>query len=258
MSASAPRTLKMVLAYDGTNYCGWQKQKGQPTIQAAVQEMLGKMTRETVHLHGAGRTDAGVHALGMVASFQTCATIPCQAFLMGLNSMLPADIRILDVIEAPDGFHARRSARAKTYCYHVTNSAVQLPTERLYSYLVTGPLDVEAIRAGMQYLIGEHDFSSFEAAGSRDLANKGGRGAVRTIFSAKFEKNTSIGGRFTFEFVGDGFLRHMIRNIVGTLIEVGRGKRTPEDIRTLLRAADRSFAGPCAPAHGLFLQAVHY
>jgi tRNA pseudouridine38-40 synthase len=251
------RNIKLLLAFDGTNYAGWQKQKSDKTIQGIIEERIHVMTVENVCLHGSGRTDAGVHALGMVANFQTSSDIPCQGFLKGINSMLPADIRLLHVIDADPDFHARRSARAKTYQYYITTGPVQIPTARLYAAHVFEDLDVHAMEQGLEVLAGTHDFSSFEAAGSRDPDIKTGRGAVRTLLEAKCDKDRTS-DRLFFTFTGDGFLRHMVRNIVGTILEVGKGKIGPEQIPEILASKDRGTAGPTAPPQGLFLQRVHY
>lgn len=250
------RNIKLLLAFDGTRYAGWQKQKSMQTVQGVVEEKLQIMTGEELCLHGAGRTDAGVHALGMVANYQTEASIPCQGFLKGLNSMLPPDIRVLEVSEVEAAFHARIAAKTKTYWYNFNNSAIQLPTERFYAAHFRGDLDFEAMRHSLAYLIGTHDFSSFEGAGSRERqASK--RGAVRTIIEASLETlNTS--GDYRFIITGDGFLRHMIRNIVGTVLEVGKGKLTQDDVAVILAVKDRSAAGPTAPAAGLFLKEIFY
>ena len=254
---SRKRNIKLLLAFDGTGYAGWQKQKSEKTIQGVIEDGLKVMTGEHTCLHGAGRTDAGVHALGMAANFETGANIPCRGFVKGLNSMLPGDIRILAASEVAADFHARRSARAKTYWYNLTNGSVQLPTDRLYWTHIFTELDFSAIESGLQHVIGTHDFSSFEGAGSRDPESTG-RGAVRTI--SKVEINNRIGDGIYHRFVitGDGFLRHMVRNIVGTLLEVGQGRLNPAEMADILAARDRSAAGPTAPARGLFLKEVHY
>jgi tRNA pseudouridine38-40 synthase len=171
--------------------------------------------------------------------------------------MLPVDIRLLQVTDAEPDFHARRSARAKTYQYNINTGPVQMPTERLYAAHVFGELDVNAMEQGLEVLVGTHDFSSFEAAGSRDPEIKTGRGAVRTLLEARCKKGRSA-DRLTFTFTGDGFLRHMVRNIVGTILEVGKGKIGPEQIPEILASKDRGLAGPTAPPQGLLLQKVHY
>ena len=253
---SQKRNIKLLLAFDGTGYAGWQKQKSEKTIQGVIEEGLQVMTGEYYCLHGAGRTDAGVHALGMVANFETCTNIPCQGFAKGLNSLLPGDIRILAAAVVAADFHARRSARAKTYWYNLTNGPVQLPTERLYWTHIFPALDFAAMKAGLAHVTGTHDFSSFEGSGSRDPESIG-RGAVRTIIKAGINK-TGDGNYHRFVITGDGFLRHMVRNIVGTLLEIGQGKLMPSEVADILAAGDRSAAGPTAPARGLFLKEVHY
>lgn len=254
---SHPRNIRLVIAFDGTAYAGWQRQPVARTVQGVLEESLATMTRHPVVLHGAGRTDAGVHALGMVANFQTETNIPCTGFRMGLNSMLSADIRVLAVSEAAADFHARRSARSKTYYYDLAGGPVQMPCARLYSAHVPGPLDLEAMQACADHLVGRHDFSSFEAAGSRD-PKKGGRGAERQIFFARWSRLSGPEERYRFEVSGDGFLRHMVRNIVGTLIQVGRGRMAPDRFPAVMAARDRAAAGPTAPACGLFLKEVEY
>lgn len=250
------RNIKLLIAFDGTEYAGWQKQKSEVTIQGVIEDRLTVMTGERVSLHGAGRTDAGVHALGMVANFDTAVNVPCRGFVKGLNSLLPEDIRILAAEEAAADFHARRSARAKTYWYNLSVGPVQQPTERLYWTHCFGELDFEAIKAGLNYISGTHDFSSFEAAGSRD-PESGRRGAVRTLFAAEFIR---VGDEehYRFIFSGDGFLRHMVRNIVGTMLQIGQARKAPAEIGEILAARDRSAAGPTAPPRGLFLKKIFY
>ena len=253
---SPKRNIKLLLAFDGTDYAGWQKQKSAKTIQGVLEDKLSIMTGEEPSLHGAGRTDAGVHALGMVANFCTEVNIPCQGFVKGLNSMLPTDIRILEACEVEADFHARCSAKAKTYWYNFSNGPVQLPTKRLYSFHIFEELDIVAMQNSLGYLQGTHDFSSFEGAGSRNL-ELNGRGAVRTIKDASLE-TLGAGEKYRFIITGDGFLRHMVRNIVGTIFEVGKGKLAQSDVGVILAAKDRSAAGPTAPANGLFLKEIFY
>lgn len=253
---SEKRNIKLLLAFDGTGYAGWQKQKSEKTIQGIVEECLQVMTEEHPCLHGAGRTDAGVHALGMVANFQTGSNIPCQGFVKGLNSLLPGDIRILEAAEVGIDFHARRSARAKTYWYNLTNGPVQLPTNRLYWTHIFTELDFASMEEGLAYITGTHDFSSFEGSGSRD-PEYSGRGAVRTIFKACISR-VGDGNYHRIILSGDGFLRHMVRNIVGTLLEVGQGRLVPSGVAEIMAARNRTVAGPTAPARGLFLKEVLY
>lgn len=250
------RTVKLVLSYDGTNYCGWQRQKaGQPTIQGIIEEKISTMTGGPVVLHGAGRTDAGVHALAMVAHFRTASAIPCRGLVGGLNSLLPADIRVLTASDAGSEFHARRSAVAKIYRYQFFFGDILLPTLRLYWAQYRGRADYAAMDACAQQLVGEKDFSSFEASGSRDPA--AARGAVRTIFYARMHSGEAP-GMISMEICGDGFLRHMVRNIAGTVAEVALAKKSIDDFQGILLAKDRSVAAATAPARGLFLKEVRY
>lgn len=252
------RNIKLLLAYDGTRFAGWQRQKKVPTVQGLLENAISVMTGNPTSLHGAGRTDAGVHALGMTANFLTPANIPCFGFLKGLNSMLPDDIRILAAEDANPDFHARRSACAKTYIYKCCMAPIQFPTDRLYSaHVPYDDFDVGVVGACLEHIKGVHDFSSFEAAGSRSLYLDGGRGAVREILEAKVV-DRGRDGDIEITITGDGFLRHMVRNIVGTLIWAGKGKISVADFAGILAAKDRSCAGPTAPARGLFLKEVHY
>lgn len=249
------RNIRLLIAYDGTAYAGWQRQAVQPTIQGVLEEKLTLMTQAPVTLHGAGRTDAGVHALGMVANFQTAATIPCPGLCRGLNCLLPADIRILQVDQVELEFQARFWAKGKVYAYQFLSTPLLLPHHRLYYTHIPGPLNFSLMEMALATLVGEHDFTSFEATGSRDLTVTGGRGAVRRIQAATLERH---GEGWAMVIQGDGFLRHMVRNIAGTLFEVGQGKRTLDDFRETLAARDRSRAGVTAPAKGLFLREVFY
>lgn len=250
--------IKLIVAYDGTGYGGWQRQSNRPTIQGELEEKISLIANEKVVVHGAGRTDAGVHAYGMAASFHTRSTVSCEGFLRGLNSLLADDIRVLDAEEVAAGFHARKSASGKCYIYNLAVGGVQIPTERLYSYNVFGSFDVDAVVKSLQVVVGSHDFSSFEATGSRDMDRTTGRGAVRRIFTAAVEILDNEPLQLQIKIAGDGFLRHMVRNIVGTLIEVGQGRRSVNDFHDVLKAKDRSLAGPTAPAKGLFLKEVYY
>lgn len=252
------RNLMLKIAFDGTAYAGWQRQADQPTIQGVIEDKLLVMTRVKVAVHGAGRTDAGVHALGMTASFETESEIPCDGFYRGLNSMLPEDIRILEVIDKVPGFHARKSARGKFYLYKLQVGGICLPTDRLYCHHLKYDIDLGLIGECLGILVGEHDFSSFEATGSRDPRYTEGRGAVRTIKRAELTAGEGVPRPVAFEFIGDGFLRHMVRNMVGTLLEVGSGRISVGDFRDVLAGRDRTAAGPTAPARGLFLKEVFY
>ncbi|MFZ5774855.1 MAG: tRNA pseudouridine(38-40) synthase TruA [Thermodesulfobacteriota bacterium] len=253
------RAIKLTLAYDGTDYAGWQRQEQeQPTIQGVLEEALARMTDAPVILHGAGRTDAGVHARGMVAHFHTRSTIPPHGLLRGVNSMLPRDIRVMAAENVAIDFHARYNATGKRYIYSFLVGGIMPPLLFRYAAWVRPPFAMEAVRQCLPLLIGTHDFSSFEATGSRDRSLEQGRGAVRTILEARLDKDTSEPGLHHLAITGDGFLRHMVRNIAGTLFEVGAGRIGPGDFAGIIAARDRTLAGPTAPACGLVLDTVLY
>ena len=253
------RNIKLVLAYDGTGYAGWQRQLGQPTIQQIMEEAIARLTQaQMVTLHGAGRTDAGVHAEGMTANFQTDSVIPLSGLVKGLNSMLPEAIRVLAAEKVAHDFHARYNARGKVYEYTFMVTETMPPCLRLYAVQVRGPFASGAVRLCLPMLTGTHDFSSFEATGSRDLSITEGRGAVRTIFNARLVQEGKDGEVYRLAIAGDGFLRHMVRNIAGTLFAVGRGRLTPLDFQEIVAARDRTLAGATAPAKGLTLKTVLY
>lgn len=250
------RNIRLRIAFDGTGYCGWQRQQHGATIQGEIEDRLMKMTGEAVALHGAGRTDAGVHADGMVANFHTDGTIPCPAFFQGLNSMLPPAIRILGVDEVRPDFHARFAATGKHYIYRLHTGAVLMPQQRHFCLHHPAAIDVRAVQACLKLLTGTHDFASFENTGSRDKSLTDGRGSTRTLFTADLRQPDD--NEYCFSITGDGFLRQMVRNLVGTLLEVGRGKRSVDNFEQVLLAKDRTTAGPTAPAHGLTLKEVFY
>lgn len=244
------RNVRLLLEYDGTAYHGWQRQKNALSIQEVLEKALAKLTGEPVKLLGSGRTDAGVHARGQVANFHTSSHIPLKAFHAGLNSLLPRDIAVLDAAEAPPDFHARKSARAKTYEYRILNRKEPSPLNRRYAWVVREALNREAMAQAAAALLGEHDFSAFRASG-------GSPGhAVREVFTAAWPPGE--GGHLRFSITANGFLRGMVRSLVGTMVEIGQGKRPPEDLAGLLKSGDRAGAGPTAPAHGLFLVEVIY
>jgi tRNA pseudouridine38-40 synthase len=262
-----PRTLKIVLAYDGTDLVGWQRQAAGVSVQAHLEDALSAIEGRPVAAVGAGRTDAGVHALGQVASCRLDHPLPVARLEAALNAMLPGDIRVLEVAEVDGAFHARYGARLKTYRYLLLNSAVVNPFERRYVWHVPQPLDIGAVAAGAMSLEGEHDFAALRAAGSATKTS------VRRLTAVTVRESTSaevVGGSLAlrrasgpgrivaFEFTGTGFLRHMIRNAVGTLVEIGLGKRSPAWMAEVLASGDRARAGPTAPAHGLFLVGVVY
>jgi tRNA pseudouridine38-40 synthase len=244
------KTFKLLIEYDGTAFHGWQRQRQDRTVQAEIEAALSTMTRQKIVVHGSGRTDAGVHALGQVASF-ACETRLCpRDFLSGLNGILPEDIAVLGCEEAAEDFHARYRAKSKIYRYCILNRPFPAAIGRRFCWHVRKTLDIDAMARGAGPLLGTHDFSSFEASGSPRSHSR------RTVISAGWEKEAP--DRLRFDIQADGFLRGMVRSIVGTLVEVGAKKRSAEDIEALLSAADRSLAGPTAPAHGLFLVEVRY
>ncbi len=244
------RNIRLLLEYDGAAYHGWQRQKNALTIQEVVETALAKLTGEAVKVLGSGRTDAGVHAWGQVANFRTASHIPLKAFYAGLNSLLPRDIAVLEAAEAPPDFHARKSARAKTYEYRILNRAVRSPLNRRYAWVVPEPLNLAAMTRAAAVLPGEHDFSAFRSSGSSPGH------AVRQVLAAAWQQGEA--GRLGFTITATGFLRGMVRSLVGTMVEIGRSKRPPEDLAALLQSGDRAAAGATAPAQGLFLVEVIY
>lgn len=247
------RTIRLIIEYDGTNYVGWQIQHNGIAVQQRIQDALRKMTGEEVVLIGASRTDAGVHALGQVASFRTTSLIPLLGFVRGLTGMLPCDIVIKAAEEVDADFHAQRSACGKIYRYLIWNNTQPTALDRWRMWHVARPLDVAAMRKAARTFVGKHNFRSF--MGPRTAVKSTTRRIKRlTIVS----KNHDGGRTMTITFEGDGFLRSQIRNMVGTLVEVGEGKRAVADIKKILAAKDRRAAGFCAPAHGLYLVRVIY
>lgn len=247
------RNIKLTIAYDGTNYHGFQEQRGTGlvTVQEVLEKCLSRLVGREVRVIGAGRTDAGVHARGQVVNFDACGwNIPTERIVLALNGMLPRDIAALKAEEVGPEFHARYSALAKIYRYTIYNSRIPSPFWRLYSHFVPRPLDVQAMARAAQRLVGTHDFASFQAAGSPV------KHTVRTLFSADVCREGKELVHLTFR--GDGFLYNMVRIMVGTLIEVGLGKRDPDDIPAILAARDRTRAGPTAPPEGLCLERVEY
>jgi len=244
------RNIRLLLEYDGSRYHGWQRQKSDLSLQQVIEEALERLTKAPIKLSGSGRTDAGVHALGQVASFRTHCGIPLKAFHEGLNSMLPYDIAVLEAKEAPPEFHARKSALSKTYEYRILNRPSRSPLHHHYGWWVSHPLILEAMTAAAALLPGEHDFSAFRASGS------GNRNPVRRIFSAGWQ--THPGGWLRFTISGNGFLRGMVRSLVGTMVEIGKGKAGPELMEELLQTGERRHAGPTAPGRGLYLVRVEY
>ena len=238
------RRIRITLAYDGTEFHGWQVQPGLPTIQGVLEEIIGGMEGRPVHVAGSGRTDAGVHALAQVAAFTIDNPIPVGNLRRAVNRLLPAAIRVLDAAEAPAGFHPRFDAVAKTYRYALWRTEICPPFEWRYVHHHPYPLDEAAMAAAARVFAGEHDFSAFAASDSRDAEEKS---KVRTVFASDLERR---GDRLVYTVRGSGFLKHMVRNLMGTLIEVGRGNIDGRSIPVK--------SGPTAPAKGLTLVSVEY
>jgi len=242
-------SYKITLAYDGTDYVGWQRQAAGTSIQGLLEDALREFGDGEIAASGAGRTDAGVHALAQVASFSLARTVPTDAMVRALNAKLPEAVRVTAACEVPASFHARFEARAKTYRYRIWNGDVLPPFERRYAWHVPGALDVDAMQRAAALIAGEHDFAAFQSAGS-DVAT-----TVRTVFASAL---ASEGSLLLYEATADGFLRHMVRAIVGSLVDIGRGRQHPDWIARVLDSRDRSAAGRTAPACGLFLVRVDY
>jgi tRNA pseudouridine38-40 synthase len=244
-----PPAVALLLAYDGTAYHGWQVQPAVPTVQAAVAGALRPLAGPGLRLVGASRTDAGVHALGQVASLHAARPLPAGVVEAALNATLPGDIRVVAAREVPAGFDARRAARLKRYAYVISQAPVASPFLRRYAWHVGRPLDVVGLRLAARGLRGTHDFSAFRAAAGRD------RLPVCTVRSLRVVRRGHLIG---IVVSADAFLHHMVRNIVGTLVEVGHGRRPPAWVDEVLAGRDRRRAGPTAPAHGLWLVSVRY
>lgn len=243
------KRIKLTIAYDGTNYCGWQVQPNGITVEEVVNKALKKLTGEDIQVIGASRTDSGVHALGNVAVFDTHTTIPPERISYALNQRLPEDIVIVKSEEVAEDFHPRYCDCSKTYEYHILNTRIPIPTKRLTNYFVSYDLDVEKMRKAAGYLIGEHDFVSFCNVRT-DVED-----TVRTVTELEILKD---GEEITIRISGNGFLYNMVRIIVGTLIRVGRGFYEPKKVKEILEAKDRKAAGVTAPPHGLILAEIRY
>jgi len=244
-----PRTLRLVIEYDGTDFSGWQRQLGQRTVQACLEEALQAMTGQALRVTGAGRTDAGVHAEGQVASVKLSSRIPVGGFLRGLNAQLPPDVAIKDVRDADAGFDARRSARGKSYRYQIWNHLTRSPLERRTSWHHRAALDTQAMREAAAAFVGTHDFRAFRAS---DCDRKN---TVRLIRQFEVERQ---GALIRCEVEGTAFLKNMVRIMVGTLVQAGMGQLDAAGVRRLLEAGDRTQSGVTAPAHGLTLVRVTY
>ena len=257
-SCHPSRNIKLTIQYNGTKYHGWQRQIGQISIQEVIQAAIEKMTGEQVCLIGSGRTDAGVHALAQVANFHSGSKISLEGFLKGLNSLLPEDIAILAISEVPPDFHSIRDSICKIYCYHILVSDTKIPFWNKRAWLLNRSLDIHAMETAFPPLIGTHDFSAFKASGSN------AKTGIRTIYLCEIKPITwgifppSGGLHYMFTIAANGFLRYMVRNIVGLLVQIGLGIRSYEDMANVIASRDRSSAGPTAPPQGLYLKQVYY
>ncbi len=244
------RTVRLLVEYDGTDYSGWQVQANGPSIQEEIEKAVRKVTGEGVRIAGSGRTDAGVHALGQVATFRTGSDIAGERFAAALNSHLPADISVLSSGWVPSSFHARKSARGKTYRYRIFNRKMRPALLREKVCHFAAHLDIKAMRAAARHLVGRHDFRAFTPPSSERVA-----GYEREISALEVARQ---GDEVVIEVTGSGFLHNMVRIIAGTLIAVGRGKMPPKQIPEIIASCDRKRAGPTAPACGLYLVGVDY
>jgi tRNA pseudouridine38-40 synthase len=243
------RNLKLTLAYDGTDFHGWQIQPQLRTVQGELQQALQKLFNHNVAVTGSGRTDAGVHAHGQVANVQTLRSMDTDAVLRGANGLLPEEIRVLSVEEVSPNFHSRRSARAKTYEYHLWRHAIVSPFQVRYVYPFRYPLDGSQMDEGTAHFIGTHDFTSFCAAAT-EIEDR-----TRTIFDASWDRSETT---WVFRIRGSGFLQYMVRTIAGTLLEIGQGRLSADKMTAIFEARDRRLAGPSLPARGLHLISVEY
>jgi tRNA pseudouridine38-40 synthase len=243
------RNLKLTLAYDGTEFHGWQIQPDLPTVQGTLKTALEKLFNHPVNVTGSGRTDAGVHARGQVANVETSRSMDTDAVLRGVNALLPQEIRVWQVEEVGLDFHARRSARSKTYEFHVWRQHIVSPFHCRYVYAFPYPMNAAAVDEASGSFIGTHDFTSF-CATATEVEDR-----VRTVFDAKWQRSSE---EWIFRISGSGFLQYMVRTIVGTLLYVGTGKLSPQDIPPIFEERDRRRAGPCVPARGLHLIRVDY
>jgi len=249
------RNVKLLLAYDGSDFSGWQVQPDVATIQGTLASAIGRLTGEKVSLQGSGRTDAGVHALAQVANFPTASSIPLAHLVQALNHLLPATIRVLEAEEVPPEFHARKSARAKTYRYRMYRAPICPPFLARYVWHYPFPMDEPALEQAAQKVIGEHDFRSFAAVDPELGREDANPSSVRRIFRSNW---TRMGDELVYNVEGNGFLHHMVRNLVGTFVLVGKGTLRPDDVSVILAERSRSAAGATAPANGLYLVKVEY
>jgi tRNA pseudouridine38-40 synthase len=244
------KNFKIIIEYDGTSYHGWQRQQNEYTVQGEIEKALFTMTGKKIALTASGRTDAGVHALGQVANFNCDTDLSSQAFQNGLNSLTRDDIVIISCNIVDENFHSRFDAKSKTYNYRILNRDLPVAINRQYAWFIKKKLDLDAMQLSVRHIIGAHDFKAFEGTGSPRSHT------TRRVFKAEIAEQGN--GLIVFEIKADGFLRFMVRNIVGTLVDVGLGKITSDDFKEILLSKDRSMAGATAPPQGLFLMKVKY
>jgi tRNA pseudouridine38-40 synthase len=249
------RNLKLILSYDGSEFSGWQVQPGLATVQGTLASAIGRITGEKVLPQGSGRTDGGVHALAQVATFVTGSPVPTANFVKALNDVLPASIRVMKATEVPADFHARKSARAKTYQYRIYRAPICPPFLARYVWHYPFPLNEAAMAESAGLVEGEHDFTSFAAVDPERGCEDMPASNIRQIFSSTWRRE---GDEFIYTVCGSGFLHHMVRNLIGTFILVGKGTLQPADIQRILEVRDRSAAGATVPASGLYLVGVEY
>jgi tRNA pseudouridine38-40 synthase len=249
------RNLKVILSYDGAEFSGWQVQPDASTVQGAVASAIGRITGEKVLPQGSGRTDAGVHALAQVMTFVTQSSVPTENFVKALNDILPASVRVMEVVEMPAEFHARHPARAKTYRYRIYRETICPPFLARYVWHYPYQIDEESMARAAALVVGQKDFTSFAAVDPERGRDGEAVSNVRSIFSSAWERS---GAELIYTVRGSGFLHHMVRNLVGTFILVGRGTLQEQDVTRILEARDRSAAGATAPASGLYLVNVEY
>ena len=238
------KRVMLTVAYDGTNYCGWQLQPTGETIEGVLNAQLSHLLGEDIHVIGASRTDAGVHAKGAIAVFDTETKIPAEKISYAVNKSLPEDIRVVGSKEVLPDFHPRKVPCKKTYEYRIYHAPFPMPTERFYAHWIYTPLDIDKMQEAARYLVGEHDFKSFCSVHTQ------AQSTIRTIYDIEVKEENQL---VTIRVCGNGFLYNMVRIIAGTLIEVGQGKRTPDEIEEMLHSCERSASGPTAPAKGLCL-----
>ena len=243
------RRIRLRVAYDGTNYSGWQIQPSAITIEKVLDDAIHQLTGEHIHVIGASRTDAGVHAMGNVAVFDTASSIPADRFTYALNRYLPDDVIVQESDEVNADFHPRHCDTKKTYCYRILNTEFGIPQKRNYTWNVTGNIDIDRMKKAAGYLIGEHDFASFCSANSQAQTT------VRTIYDCTVSKAGDI---ITIRVTGNGFLYNMVRIIAGTLVKIGASDLPADEMKRIIAATDRAAAGPTAPAHGLTMIGLEY